>query len=85
MFVWHWKFFSWLLAGCCQTVECLSRDTGVCVCVCVCVLEINGSHLPPPWPALTVNGIPNLDSLPKLSSGKETPISDIEIIRDDTP
>ena len=27
---------------------------------------------------LTVNGIPNLDSAPKLSSGKLTPISDMD-------
>ena len=34
---------------------------------------------------LTVNGIPNRDSLPKVSSGKDTPISDIDISCEDTP
>lgn len=28
---------------------------------------------------LTVNGVPNLDSDPKVESGKETPISEIAI------
>ena len=34
---------------------------------------------------LTVKGIPNLDSLPKESSGKDTPISEMAICFDEMP
>lgn len=34
---------------------------------------------------LTVNGTPNLDSLPKVSSGKDTPISEIANFLDEIP
>ena len=40
----------------------------------VCVLQ-----------SLTVKGTPNLDSRPKVSSGKETPISEMAIFCEDTP
>lgn len=34
---------------------------------------------------LTVKGMPNLDSFPKVSSGKDTPISEIAIFSEETP
>ena len=35
--------------------------------------------------ALTVKGVPNRDSSPNVSSGKETPISEIAIFVDEIP
>ena len=34
---------------------------------------------------LTVKGVPNRDSLPKVSSGKDTPISEMAVCTDDIP
>ena len=34
---------------------------------------------------LTVKGVPNLDSLPKVASGKLAPISEIAMLSEDIP
>jgi hypothetical protein len=46
---------------------------------------MNSRNQPPPPPPLTVNGTPNLLSLPNVSSGYDTPISLMAMRRDDMP